>query len=229
MAPVCYIDGSCHAGEAWGAAAVMDDVGGASIHTSVSRRGVFVGSASCELVGVIIGIKLVEDYMAQSGYSGDVVLYTDSKQAYDYLHGFTPTSPEGRKLVPLILLARRVAATHANIGIEWRSRVGNRAHTHARNAMRSARNGIEHGDFDLVHVDLNGAIREVECMTRIVHPWVNREAIAVAIDTEHISSDAESTTSLSDSTIANASDSEPVEPTYSPCPCNCVDGDRYWL
>ena len=171
-----FVDGSCAHFMAIGAAAVMVERTNTRVVVSyMGLRGRFVGPATSELVALLLGFQ-VHRSVTQSAVETEprrvwhVRLHTDSERVLDYLHGHVPTTPEGRKLLPLITLARAESARHPEVEVVKCHSKRNEAHSYAINAMRTARdNAADQLLFTELDARVYVALNEVEALTRAVH------------------------------------------------------------
>ena len=124
--------------------------------------GFFVGATTSELVAAYLVLSRFELEDAQ------VRLLLDSENAVDYLNGADPVTPEGRKLLPLIALCRRLC--RPGVSVEWRSRKENRAHALAKAALQRAQSMNWRASHE-VDAQLLLCLRQVEADTRRLHPW----------------------------------------------------------
>ena len=122
--------------------------------------GFFVGSATAELMAVYMFLRNCPHY--------PIILYTDSQVVMRYLRGFEPSSDEGRKLRPLILLCRN-AAIGFDVCFQWKARAHNRAHLAARRGMLTGRAGNWLRASENVDPQLAQALKAVEAGTRHSH------------------------------------------------------------
>ena len=121
MAYVIYVDGSNRDRAYLGAAACIwsvDDRGNAARlqwpwHHVVALPGYFVGPATSELVAVILGYPMYNEFFHRHERTLSQ-LFTDSERAFGYADN-DPTSPEGQKLWPLISLMRDEIRSHPEL------------------------------------------------------------------------------------------------------------------
>ena len=192
MAYVIYVNGS-NRDRAYLAAAAciwrVDDCGNAARlqwpwHHVVALPGYFVGPATSELVAVILGYRMHNEFVHTHRLANSQ-LFTDSETAFGYADN-DPTSPEGQKLCPLIHLMRAEIKNHHEHILCLCSGKENPADSLAYSAMHEV--GPSSGEppdvwFDWcgfapppgsgMDDDLLDAIREVERRMLHVHPPSN--------------------------------------------------------
>ena len=143
--PIVWVDGSTQHGVALGASAVVTDGFREMVHYTGSR-GHFVGSATAELIALLLGLN------AGRGLR-QYTLCLDSAVVLSYMNGHQPTTLEGMRLMPLIEVARlELARAGGRVRLLQVPRSQNRAHASALRAMRGAR------DKDPMAVELFSAL-----------------------------------------------------------------------
>ena len=88
---VIYVDGSNHEGACMGAAAGIWSVDRCGFpiclhdpwHQAVAVPGYFVGPACCELVAVILGYRMYNEFLHRQGLTISK-LFTDNQRVYSY-------------------------------------------------------------------------------------------------------------------------------------------------
>ena len=103
-------------------------------HHAVAVPGYFVGAACCELVAVILGYRMYNEFLQRDGIIIQK-LFTDSQRAYCYKDN-DPESPEGEKLWPLIHLMRAEIRSHPERTLCLCRGTENLAHPLAYNALQ---------------------------------------------------------------------------------------------
>ena len=145
MAYVIYVNGSNRDRAYLGAAACIwsvDDRGNAARlqwpwHHVVALPGYFVGPATSELVAVILGYRMYNEFFHRHERTLSQ-LFTDSERAFGYADN-DPTSPEGQKLLPLIRLMRAEIRSHPELTLCLCRGTENLAHPLAYNALQQGR------------------------------------------------------------------------------------------
>ena len=111
-------------------------------HHVVALLGYFVGPATSELVAVILGYRMYNEFFHRHERTLSQ-LFTDSETAFGYAYN-DPTSPEGQKLCPLIHLMRAEIRSHPELTLCLCRGTENLAHPLAYNALQKV--GPDNGE-----------------------------------------------------------------------------------
>ena len=131
-----WFDGSTDDRRGVAGCAVLTMPSGERLVTKAHCPGFFLGSATSELLGFLRGLDLAKNLHPGSMLS----VRSDSQRVVGYLSGVKPSSAAGRKLLPLIALAReQLALCGHDVQLRWESRRSNPAGPLATAAMRAAR------------------------------------------------------------------------------------------